>query len=45
MPLRLSFIATSGDPEGDFESAVDKNSIVFVMKAGVVYKSPGQDVL
>ena len=29
-------IATSGDLEGDFESAVDKNSIAFAMKAGVV---------
>jgi hypothetical protein len=38
-------IATSGDLEGDFEGAVDKNSIVFVMKAGVVYKSHSQDVL
>ena len=31
-------VATSGDLEGDFENAVDKNNIVFVMKAGVVYK-------
>ena len=38
-------IATSGDLEGDLESAVDKSSIVFVMKAGVLYKWPGQDVL
>jgi len=38
-------IATSGDFEGDFESAVDKNSIVFVMKAGVVYKWHRQEVI
>lgn len=31
-------IATTGDIEGDFEGAVDKNSITFVMKAGVIYK-------
>jgi imidazolonepropionase-like amidohydrolase len=31
-------VATSGGLEKDFESAVDKSSIVFVMKAGVVHK-------
>ena len=38
-------IATSGDIEGDFEGAVDKNSIAFVMKAGVIYKWHHQEVL
>ena len=38
-------VATSGDLEGDFEGAVDKNSIVFVMKAGVVYKWHRKELL
>lgn len=38
-------VATSGDLEGDFENAVDKNSIVFVMKAGVVYKWHREELL
>ena len=38
-------IATSGDIEGDFEGAVDPNSIPFVMKAGVIYKWHRQELL
>jgi len=38
-------IATSGDPEEKFEAAVDKKSIVFVMKAGIVYKWHSQEGL
>ena len=38
-------IATSGDLEGDFEGAVDKDNIVVVMKAGVVYKWHREEVL
>ena len=36
-------IATSGDMESDFEHAVDKGSIVFVMKGGRVYKRDGRE--
>jgi imidazolonepropionase-like amidohydrolase len=47
--IRVGFgadlIATSGDIEGDFEGAIDKNSIVFVMMAGVIYKWHRQEVL
>ncbi|CAL1694750.1 unnamed protein product [Somion occarium] len=35
-------IATDGDLTQDFERAVDKGSIVFVMKGGRVYKRDGQ---
>ncbi len=38
-------VATSGDLESDFENAVDKDSIVFVMKAGVVYKWHRKELL
>ncbi|PCH34350.1 hypothetical protein WOLCODRAFT_62488 [Wolfiporia cocos MD-104 SS10] len=38
-------IATTGDLERDFESAVDAGSIVFVMKGGRVYKQDGQEVM
>ncbi|KAK7695151.1 hypothetical protein QCA50_002341 [Cerrena zonata] len=37
-------IATSGDLEKHFEEAVDKGSIVFVMKSGKVYKRNGLEV-
>lgn len=38
-------IATSGDIEHDFDRAVDKGSIVFVMKGGRVYKRDGREVV
>ena len=38
-------VATSGDLEGDFTSAVDKSSIVFVMKGGRVFKRGGMEVV
>jgi imidazolonepropionase-like amidohydrolase len=34
-------IVTDGDLEGDFEKAVEAQSICFVMKGGVVYKRDG----
>ena len=37
-------IATNGDLEKDFEVAVDKSSISFVMKGGRVYKSRGREL-
>ncbi|THH19371.1 hypothetical protein EW146_g1793 [Bondarzewia mesenterica] len=37
-------IATSGDLEEDFEQAVSKQSIVFVMKGGRIYKRDGKEV-
>lgn len=37
-------IATTGDLEGDFEDAVDKGSICFVMKAGRLYKLNGAEL-
>ena len=37
-------IATSGDLENAFEDAVAKNSIVFVMKGGRVYKQDRKEV-
>lgn len=37
-------VATSGDVENDFEHAVDKGSIVFVMKGGRVYKRDGREL-
>lgn len=37
-------IATNGDLEQNFEEAVDKGSIVFVMKGGKVYKRDGREV-
>lgn len=38
-------IASSGDFEADFESAVNAKSVVFVMKAGRIYKSGGVPAL
>ncbi|OCH92980.1 hypothetical protein OBBRIDRAFT_725705, partial [Obba rivulosa] len=38
-------VATVSDLEKDFENAVDKTSITFVMKAGRVYKRDGIEVL
>ncbi|KAA1467791.1 hypothetical protein DENSPDRAFT_770657 [Dentipellis sp. KUC8613] len=38
-------IATAGDLEGDFEGAVGRDNIVFVMKAGKVYKKDGKEVV
>ena len=38
-------IATRGDLEADFEGAVDKANIVFVMKAGKVYKLEGRELV
>ncbi|EIM92912.1 uncharacterized protein STEHIDRAFT_127652 [Stereum hirsutum FP-91666 SS1] len=37
-------VATKGDLEKDFEKAVDRGSIDFVMKAGRIYKIDGQEV-
>lgn len=37
-------IATTGDFTKDFEDAVDKSSISFVMKGGKVYKQDGKEV-
>ncbi|KAI0079545.1 hypothetical protein K474DRAFT_1591735 [Panus rudis PR-1116 ss-1] len=37
-------IATSGDLESNFEEAVDKESILFVMRSGRIYKQEGRDV-
>jgi len=36
-------IATDGDLEKDFERAVDKRSIMFVMKGGRIYKRGGRE--
>lgn len=38
-------VATKGDLEADFERAVDKDSIFFVMKNGRVYKQNGKEVV
>ncbi|RDX46801.1 hypothetical protein OH76DRAFT_1442743 [Lentinus brumalis] len=38
-------VATSGDLEDDFASAVDKSSIVFVMKGGKVFKRDGRETV
>ena len=38
-------IATSGDLENDFERAVDKDSIVFVMKGGRIFKRDGKPLV
>ena len=38
-------VATDGDLEADFERAIDKDSIVFVMKNGRVYKLDGKEVV
>ncbi|KAH9930990.1 uncharacterized protein B0H18DRAFT_930105 [Fomitopsis serialis] len=38
-------IATTGDLAGNFESAVDKSAISFVMKAGKVFKREGKEVM
>lgn len=38
-------IATNGDLENDFESAVDKTNISFVMKGGKVYKLDGKELV
>ncbi|KAI0713110.1 hypothetical protein C8T65DRAFT_717820 [Cerioporus squamosus] len=38
-------VATSGDLEEDFASAVDKSSIEFVMKGGKVFKRDGREVV
>ncbi|KAI0373138.1 hypothetical protein BV20DRAFT_962930 [Pilatotrama ljubarskyi] len=38
-------VATSGDLENDFENAVDKGNITFVMKAGKVFKRNGQELV
>ncbi|KAI0355152.1 hypothetical protein OH77DRAFT_1403522 [Trametes cingulata] len=38
-------VATSGDLETDFESAVDKKSITFVMKAGKIFKRDGRELV
>ena len=38
-------VATSGDLEKDFENAVDKSNIVFVMKGGNVYKRAGKELV
>lgn len=38
-------IATSGDLAGDFENAVDKTAIAFVMKGGRVYKREGRELV
>ena len=38
-------IATSGDLENDFENAVDRRAIVFVMKGGTVYKRNGKEMV
>lgn len=37
-------VATKGDLEKDFEKAVDRGSIDFVMKAGRIYKMDGQEI-
>lgn len=37
-------IATTGDLARNFENAVDKQSISFVMKAGKVYKQDGREI-
>jgi len=36
-------VATAGDLEEDFENAVDKANVVFVMKTGKVYKRDGME--
>ncbi|TFY66406.1 hypothetical protein EVG20_g4682 [Dentipellis fragilis] len=38
-------VASAGDLEGNFEGAVGRDSIVFVMKAGKVYKKDGKEVV
>ncbi|OBZ78983.1 hypothetical protein A0H81_01314 [Grifola frondosa] len=38
-------IATSGDLEGDFHAAVDRENIGFVMKGGKVYKQDGRELV
>ncbi|KAH9950972.1 hypothetical protein B0H21DRAFT_776357 [Amylocystis lapponica] len=38
-------VATSGDLETNFEAAVDKAAIVFVMKGGRVYKHEGRELV
>ncbi|KZT03501.1 uncharacterized protein LAESUDRAFT_659678 [Laetiporus sulphureus 93-53] len=38
-------IATSGDLENDFESAIDKSAIEFVMKGGRVHKMGGKELV
>ena len=38
-------VATKGDLEKDFESAVDKSNIVFVMKGGKVFKRDGRELV
>ncbi|TBU26859.1 hypothetical protein BD311DRAFT_779405 [Dichomitus squalens] len=38
-------VATKGDLEKDFENAVDKSSIVFVMKGGKVFKRGGRELV
>lgn len=38
-------IATIGDKESEFENAVDKKSIAFIMKGGRVDKWRGEEVL
>ncbi|KAI1790921.1 hypothetical protein LXA43DRAFT_1013566 [Ganoderma leucocontextum] len=38
-------VATTGDLENDFENAVDKWSITFVMKGGKVFKRDGQELV
>ncbi|KAH9854290.1 hypothetical protein C2E23DRAFT_818018 [Lenzites betulinus] len=38
-------VATRGDLEGDFENAVDKESITFVMKGGKVFKREGRELV
>ncbi|KAI0937447.1 hypothetical protein AcV5_005354 [Taiwanofungus camphoratus] len=38
-------VATIGDLENDFENAVDKTAIVFVMKGGRVYKREGKELV
>lgn len=38
-------VATTGDLENDFENAVDKSSITFVMKGGKVFKREGRELM
>ncbi|KAI0652579.1 hypothetical protein C8Q79DRAFT_898223 [Trametes meyenii] len=38
-------VATRGNLEGDFEGAVDKSSITFVMKGGKVFKRDGRELV
>ncbi|CCM01455.1 uncharacterized protein FIBRA_03508 [Fibroporia radiculosa] len=38
-------IATSGDLENNFENAIDKSAIEFVMKGGRVYKRDGRELV